>query len=41
VPTADHRKVNRVTEKAIKQTLAGKNLKKFKTLDDLVEDLKK
>ena len=36
-----HRKLNRITEKAIKQTLAGKNLKKFETLDDLIEDLEK
>jgi hypothetical protein len=34
-----HKKYNKVTEKAIKQTLAGKGIKKFKTLDDLIEDL--
>jgi antitoxin component of RelBE/YafQ-DinJ toxin-antitoxin module len=34
-----HKKYNKVTEKAIKQTLAGKDVKKFKTLDDLIEDL--
>ena len=34
-----HKKYNKVTEKAIKQTLAGKDIKKFKTLDDLIEDL--
>ena len=34
-----HKKYNKVTEKAIKQTLAGKDVKKFKTFDDLVEDL--
>jgi hypothetical protein len=36
-----HRKLNKVTEKAIKQTLSGKNLKKFETLDELIEDLEK
>ena len=35
----DYRKLNRVTEKAIRQTLAGENLKKFEALDDLIEDL--
>lgn len=34
-----HKKYNKVTEKAIKQTLAGKDVKKFKTLNDLIEDL--
>lgn len=34
-----HKKYNKVTEKAIKETLAGKGIKKFKTLDDLIEDL--
>ena len=36
-----HKKFNKVTEKAIKQTLSGKNLKRFKTLDALLEDLEK
>jgi hypothetical protein len=36
-----HRRFNRITEKAIKQTLAGKNLKKFEILDELIEDLEK
>ena len=34
-----HKKYNKVTEKAIKQTLAGKGVKRFKTLDDLIEEL--
>lgn len=34
-----HKKYNKITEKAIKQTLAGKNVKRFKNLDDLIEDL--
>ncbi len=34
-----HRKPNKVTVKAIKQSAAGKNLKKFKSLEDLFEDL--
>ena len=34
-----HKKYNKVTEKAIKQTLEGKGIKRFKTLDDLIEDL--
>jgi predicted XRE-type DNA-binding protein len=34
-------KFNKVTESAIKQTLSGKNLKKFESLDDLIEDLEK
>ena len=34
-----HKKYNKVTEKAIKQTLVGKNVKRFKTLDALIEDL--
>jgi hypothetical protein len=34
-----HKKFNKVTEKAIKQTLSRKNIKRFKTLDDLLEDL--
>jgi antitoxin component of RelBE/YafQ-DinJ toxin-antitoxin module len=34
-----HKKYNKATEQAIKQTLAGKNVKKFKTLDDLIQDL--
>ena len=32
-------KFNKVTEKAIKQVLAGKNLKHFKNINDLIEDL--
>ncbi len=36
-----HKKYNKVTEKAIKQTLSGKNVKRFETLDDLLEDLEK
>ena len=34
-----HKKYNKVTEKAIKQTLAGKNVKRFKSLENLIEDL--
>ena len=34
-----HKKYNKVTEKAIRQTLAGKDVKRFKSLDDLIEDL--
>ena len=34
-----HKKYNKVTEKAIKQTLAGKDVKRFKTLDAMLEDL--
>lgn len=33
------RKPNKVTLKALKQSEAGKNLKKFNSLDDLFEDL--
>jgi hypothetical protein len=33
------RKFNKVTEKAIKQVLAGKNIKRFKNINDLIEDL--
>lgn len=33
------RKPNKVTIKAMKQSEAGKNLKKFDSLDDLFEDL--
>jgi len=33
------KKFNKVTEKAIKQTLSGKKVKKFKSLDDLLKDL--
>ena len=33
------KKPNKVTEKALKQSRAGKNLKKFKNLNDLFEDL--
>jgi len=34
-----HRKPNKVTVKAIKQSETGKNLKKFDSMDDLFEDL--
>ncbi len=34
-----HRKPNKITVKAIKQSAAGKNIKKFDSLDDLFEDL--
>ncbi len=34
-----HRKVNKVTEKALKQSKEGKNIKKFDTLNELLEDL--
>ena len=34
-----HRKPNKVTEKAIKQSQQGKHLKKFETLEDLFDDL--
>lgn len=30
---------NKVTEKALKQSIAGKNLKKFDNLNDLFDDL--
>lgn len=33
------KKPNKVTEKALKQSRAGKNLKKFKNLNELFEDL--
>lgn len=33
------KKPNKVTEKALKQSKAGKNLKKFNNLNDLFEDL--
>lgn len=33
------KKFNKVTEKAIKQSRTGKNVKKFSTLDELFEDL--
>ena len=33
------KKPNKVTEKALKQSRAGKNLKKFKNLNDLFKDL--
>ncbi|MBS3905109.1 MAG: hypothetical protein KGZ39_07275 [Simkania sp.] len=33
------KKFNKVTEKAIKQSKSGKNLKKFDTLDELFKDL--
>ncbi len=34
-----HKKYNKVTERAIKQTLARKSVKRFKTFDELIEDL--
>lgn len=34
-----HRKPNKVTVKAIRQSDAGKNLKKFNSLEDLFKDL--
>ncbi|HSX04504.1 MAG TPA: hypothetical protein VLG76_07225 [Rhabdochlamydiaceae bacterium] len=33
------KKPNKVTEKALKQSMSGKNLKKFKNLDELFKDL--
>ena len=33
------KKLNKVTEKALKQSKLGKNLKKFDSLDDLFNDL--
>lgn len=33
------KKFNKVTEKALKQSKAGKNIKKFDNLNDLFEDL--
>jgi hypothetical protein len=33
------KKFNKVTEKVLKQSKAGKNLKKFENLDELFEDL--
>lgn len=33
------KKFNKVTEKALKQSKLGKNLKKFDNLDDLFDDL--
>ena len=33
------KKLNKVTEKALKQSKAGKNLKKFESLDDMFDDL--
>lgn len=33
------KKPNKVTEKALKQSKLGKNLKKFDTFDDLFKDL--
>lgn len=33
------KKLNKVTEKALKQSKIGKNLKKFDNLDDLFDDL--
>ena len=34
-----HKKYNKVTEKVIRETLAGKHTKKFKTFEGLIEDL--
>jgi antitoxin component of RelBE/YafQ-DinJ toxin-antitoxin module len=34
-----HRKPNKVTQKAIKQSIDKKNLKQFKTLEHLFDDL--
>ncbi len=34
-----HKKYNKLTEKVIKETLARKGVKRFKTLEDLIEDL--
>jgi hypothetical protein len=34
-----HKKLNKVTEKALKQSRAGKNVKKFENLDQLFDDL--
>jgi hypothetical protein len=34
-----HRKPNKVTEKALKQSQIGKNLKKFESIDAMFEDL--
>ncbi|HSW72627.1 MAG TPA: hypothetical protein VLG44_04395 [Chlamydiales bacterium] len=34
-----HRKFNKVTEKAMKQGREGKNVKKFKNMEELFEDL--
>ena len=34
-----HKKPNKVTEKALKQSRSGKNIKKFNTLDELFDDL--
>ena len=34
-----HRKLNKTTEKALKQAKQKKGLKKFNTLDELLEDL--
>jgi hypothetical protein len=34
-----HRKLNKVTVKAIRQSETGKGLKKFNNLDELFEDL--
>ena len=33
------KKLNKVTEKTLKQSRAGKNLKKYDNLDDLFDDL--
>jgi hypothetical protein len=33
------KKLNKVTEKALKQSKAGKNIKKFENLNDLFDDL--
>jgi hypothetical protein len=34
-----HRKLNKVTEKTLKQSEAGKGLKKFNNMDELFEEL--
>ena len=34
-----HKKLNKVTQKALKQSEQGRGLKKFSNLDDLFEDL--
>lgn len=33
------KKPNKVTEKALKQSMSGKNLKEFKNIDELFKDL--
>ena len=34
-----HRKPNKITEKALKDSQSGKNLKKFNNLDEMFDDL--